>query len=59
MIRYKIIHTDLVCDGMSYNDALVTAEQLRHTYPDIEYEVVEYDYIPSEYKRLGRDPDLH
>ena len=24
-----------------------------------DYEVVEYNFIPAEVKRMGRDPDLH
>ena len=59
MIRYRIIHTDMVCDGMMYDDALLTLQQLQDTNPDIEYELEEYNYVPAEHKGLGRDPDLH
>ena len=59
MLRYRIIHTDMVCDGMCYDDALLTLQQLRAAYPDNEYDLEEYNYVPPEGKRLGRDPDLH
>ena len=59
MIRYRIIHTDMVCDGMMYDDALLTLQQLQDTNPDIEYEIEEYNYVPPDAKRYGRDPDLH
>jgi len=59
MIRYRIIHTNMVCDGMMYDDALLTLQQLQDTNPDIEYEIEEYNYVLAEHKGLGRDPDLH
>ena len=49
----------MVCDGMCYDDALLTLQQLRAAYPDNEYDLEEYNYVPPEGKRLGRDPDLH
>lgn len=49
----------MVCDGMCYNDALLTLQQLQDAYPDNEYEIEEYNYVSPEGKRLGRDPDLH
>ena len=59
MLRYRIIHTDTVCDGMMYDDALLTIQQLRAAYPDNEYEIEEYNYVPPDANRYGRDPDLH
>ena len=59
MLRYRIIHTDTVCDGMMYDDALLTIQQLRAAYPDNEYEIEKYNYVPPDAKRYGRDPDLH
>ena len=59
MLRYRIIHTDTVCDGMMYDDALLTIQQLRAAYPDNEYEIEEYNYVPPDAKRYGRDPYLH
>ena len=44
---------------MDGNVAQETLAQLRDCNPDIEYEVIEYDFVPSEAKRMGRDPDLH
>jgi len=49
----------MVCDGMMYDDALLTLQQLQDTNPDIEYEIEEYNYVLAEHKGLGRDPDLH
>ena len=59
MIKYRIIHTNTVCDGMSYDDALSTLQQLRDAYPDYEYDIEEYNYVSPDAKRYGRDPDLH
>ena len=59
MLIFRIIHTDTVCDGMLYDDALLTIQQLRDAYPDNEYEIEEYNYVPPDAKRYGRDPDLH
>ena len=58
-VKYKIVRKDVVCDTMHENEALVTLMQLKDCNPDIDYEVVEYDFVPPEAKRLGRDPDLH
>jgi hypothetical protein len=44
---------------MMYDDALLTIQQLRAAYPDNEYEIEEYNYVPPDAKRYGRDPDLH
>jgi len=59
MTRYRIIHTNIVCDGMLYNDALLTIEQLKDAHPDDDYDVEEYNFVPPDAKRYGRDPDLH
>ena len=58
-VKYKIIRKDIVCDNMDGNVAQETLAQLRDCNPNIEYEVIEYDFVPPEAKRMGRDPDLH
>ena len=59
MIRYRIIHKDIVCDGMLYNDALEALIQFQNAHPDNDYDVEEYNFVPPAAKRYGRDPDLH
>ena len=44
---------------MLYNDALLTIEQLKDAHPDDDYDVEEYNFVPPDAKRYGRDPDLH
>ena len=58
-VKYKIIRKDIVCHTMHENEAHETLMQLRECNPDIDYEVVEYNFIPAEVKRMGRDTDLH
>ena len=58
-VKYKIIRKDIVCHTMHEYEAHEMLMQLRDSTPDIEYEVVKYDFIPPEAKRMGRDPDLH
>ena len=58
-VKYKIIRKDIVCHTMHEYEAHEMLMQLSDPNPDIEYEVVKYDFIPPEAKRMGRDPDLH
>ena len=58
-VKYKIIRKDIVCHTMHEYEAHEMLMQLRDSNPDIEYEVVKYDFIPPEAKRMVRDPDLH
>ena len=65
MLRYRIFQNDglglgrQVCDGMLEIEARELMFQLQDTYPDNNYEIEEYNFVPLEGKGIGRDPDLH
>tara|TARA_Y100000590_G_scaffold327609_1_gene371950 strand:+ start:822 stop:992 length:171 start_codon:yes stop_codon:yes gene_type:complete len=56
MKKYRIIHTDILCDGMDKNQALETLQMFQSNTPNKKYEIEEYY---PEANRIGRDPDLH
>ena len=56
MTLYRIISKNILCDGLTQEDAQTALEMFREQkgLPNLEIE----DYNP-EAKRLGRNPDLH
>jgi len=58
MIRYRIIQKDIVCEGMTEEEAREALMQLQDSRPSEIFDVEEYNWTP-ELGRLGRDPDLH
>ena len=58
MIKYLIIKKDILCDGMTKEEATEALMQIKDSRPFEIFDVEEYSYTP-ELGRLGRDPDLH
>ena len=58
MIRYRIIQKDIVCEGMTEDEAREALMQIKDSRPAEIFDVEEYNWIP-QLGRLGRDPDLH
>jgi hypothetical protein len=59
MIKYRVIKKEPVFQHMDQEEALSCISQLRENDPHSEYDIEDYDWIPPEKRRLGRDPDLH
>jgi hypothetical protein len=60
MIKYRVVETtrEIVFECLSYDEAHVClANMLDSGRTDVTVE--EYEWLPQEAKRLGRDPDLH
>jgi hypothetical protein len=56
MKKYKVVK--IVQDYLTYEEAcdiLANMEDVGEKYIDI----IEYDFVKPEYKRMGRDPDIH
>ena len=62
MLKYRIIHKEIVCDGLDKNDAHNVLLQMQSQESKIleleEYKVI-IDYMYRQVKGLGRDPDLY
>ena len=62
MLKYRIIHKEIVCDGLDKNDAHNVLLQMQSQESKI-LEVEEYkvtrDDMNRQVKGLGRDPDLY
>ena len=62
MLKYRIIHKEIVCDGLDKNDALNVLLQMLSQESKI-LEIEEYkvtrDDMNRQVKGLGRDPDLY
>ena len=62
MLKYRIIHKEIVCDGLDKNDVHNVLLQMQSQESKI-LEVEEYkvtrDDMNRQVKGLGRDPDLY
>jgi|TARA_R110000851_G_scaffold102350_1_gene218894 hypothetical protein len=54
MIRYRIISKQILEEGLSYDDAMVSIEILKEA-----GQLVEMEKYTVQTKLMGRDPDLH
>ena len=60
MIKYRVVETtrEIVFECLSYDEAyMCLSNMLDAGRTDVTVE--EYEWLPQEAKRLGRDPDLH
>jgi hypothetical protein len=58
MIRYRITQKNIICDGMTEEEARDALMQIKDSRPSEIFDVEEYNWAPDS-RRLGRDPDLH
>ena len=58
MIKYRIIKKDIICDGMTKEEAAEALMQIKDSRPSEIFDSEKYNWTP-ELGRLGRDPDLH
>ena len=62
MLKYRIIHKEIVCDGLDKNDAhnvLLQMQSQESKTLEIEEYKVTRDDMNRKVKGLGRDPDLY
>ena len=62
MLKYRIIHKEIVCDGLDTNDAhnvLLQMQSQESKILEIEEYKVTRDDMNRQVKGLGRDPDLY
>ena len=62
MLKYRIIHKEVVCDGLDKNDArnvLLQMQSQESKILEIEEYKVTRDDMNRQVKGLGRDPDLY
>ena len=62
MLKYRIIHKEIVCDGLDKNDAqnvLLQMQSQESKILEIEEYKVTRDDMNRKVKGLGRDPDLY
>ena len=62
MLKYRIIHKEVVCDGLDNNDAhnvLLQMQSQESKILEIEEYKVTRDDMNRQVKGLGRDPDLY
>ena len=62
MLKYRIIHKEIVCDGLYKNDAhnvLLQMQSQESKILEIEEYKVTRDDMNRQVKGLGRDPDLY
>tara|TARA_B100000780_G_scaffold253248_1_gene200770 strand:+ start:87 stop:257 length:171 start_codon:yes stop_codon:yes gene_type:complete len=56
MKKYKIIKT--IEEHLSYDDAWSILTNLEDV-GELKLEIQEYEFIPPEFRKMGRDPDIH
>ena len=62
MLKYRIIHKEIVCDGLDKNDdhnVLLQMQSQESKILEVEEYKVTRDDMNRQVKGLGRDPDLY